>query len=95
MSSDTARERPTQESLDRAMKYLIEVYRFEGDNQLTLAQLLDERELAVRLEEAEWRCNHWPPLGALLTVESLQAWIAERGAENQLRVAALRQEGAK
>lgn len=57
------------------------------------AQLLADFAREEQLKEAEWRANHWPPLGALISVESLQRWIAERGIENAERIEQLKRGG--
>jgi hypothetical protein len=53
-----------------------------------LAALELERVRAA-ITEAQWRSNHWPPLGALRTVESLTRWIEGRQAEQYEHTAEL------
>ena len=51
----TSREgKPTQEAMDIAQTYLIDVYRWNKDNQVSLALLLDSHAAKERLEEARW-----------------------------------------
>lgn len=62
----------------------------EGQVENLLAQWFADFARDSRLKEAEWRTNHWPPLGALISVASLQRWIAERGIENTERIEQLK-----
>lgn len=50
---------------------------------------LERRDARVRLEEAKWRANRWPPVGAVHSVDALERWIQEREIEQQNRIAAL------